>query len=106
MLRLSVTYRTPLHEVMQWPAKHIALLATYLGREPAPEVRIEQGIAQLCALVVNAMRNKESKPAKLSDFLLYHDAFKAPQVELTSDRYSDADRLMLSSLMSLRKTKQ
>lgn len=82
------------------------MLATFLGREPSPEVRIEQGIAQLSALVVNAIRTKESKPAKLVDFLLYHDAFKAPQVELSSDRYSEADRLMLSSFMSLGKHKQ
>lgn len=96
-------YRKPLHEVMTWPAKHIAFLATLLGREPSPEVRIEQGIAQLSALVVNAMRSKESKPAKLVDFLLYHDAFKKPEVELTSDRYSEADRLMLQSLSNIGK---
>lgn len=105
MLRLSVFYREPLHEVMRWPAKHITLLAAYLSREPAPEVRIEQGIAQLCALVVNAMRGKETKPAKLVDFLLYHDAFKAKETE-SSERYSEADRQMLASLMSIGKSKQ
>jgi hypothetical protein len=102
-LRLSVTYRQPLHEVMKWPSRHIALLATFMSREPSPEIRIEQSLAQLSALVANAMRSKETKPAKLTDFLLYHNAFKKPEVELTSDRYSEADRLMLQSLSNLGK---
>lgn len=109
MLRLSVFYRKPLHEVMQWPAKHIALLTTFLGIEPVPEVRIEQSIAQLSALFVNKINQlggSNADPVGMSKFLLYHDAMKPPIVDVESDRYSDADRLMLSSLMSLGKTKQ
>lgn len=105
MLRLSVFYREPLHQVRKWPARDIKLLAEYLSREPVPEVRIEQGIAQVCALIVNSMRSKETQPSKLADFLLYRDAFKPPVIE-TEDRYSEADKLMLASIDGIGKPKK
>lgn len=85
---------------MDWPASHIVLVASYLNKDPAPDERIEYAIAQLCAMFSNANSAKTSAPAKLKDFLLFREVWK-PEVKIDSDRYSEADQMMLASLSSL-----
>lgn len=97
-MRLSILYREPLSSVMGWPISHVHLIAEYLGREPAPDERIEYAIAQNSALFANANRRKDSAPAKLTDFMLFREAWKKPEPE--SGRYSESDKLMLKALMS------
>lgn len=54
----------------------MALLAEFFAKEPDPATRIEIAVAQLTACYVNAHRRKGDQPHKVSDFLLFRDAWK------------------------------
>jgi hypothetical protein len=61
---------------MGWPDWSVRLLAEFLAKEPAPPVRIEASVAQLAAIYANAHRRKGAAPHKVSDFLLFDDAWQ------------------------------
>lgn len=90
---------------MDWPVSHIRLICAYLGTEPSAEERAEYAIAQMTSILVNVNRAKGKPPARLSEFLIFRDAWKKT-VDVNSSRYSAADKLMLTSLMSIGKPRQ
>lgn len=69
-------FKTPIHEVLDWPAWGVALLAEYLAKEPPADERVEIAVAHLAALYVNGHRRKGDPPHPISDFLLFRDAWK------------------------------
>lgn len=81
LCKLAVVFRRPLHEVLDWPAWEAALLAEYLSHEPCGDDRTEIAVAQLAAIYVNAHRQKGAQPRRISDFLLFHDAWKSADEE-------------------------
>lgn len=80
-MRLSILYRRPLSDVLDWPENHVALIAEYMAREPAPDERIEIAVAQLCATYVNAHRKKGAPAHPVVDFLPFRDAWKVDEPE-------------------------
>lgn len=56
-----------------------------MAREPAPDERIEYAVAQLAAMYANAHRGKGKAPHKLSDFMLFRDAWKTEQEATLSE---------------------
>jgi hypothetical protein len=82
---------------MEWPAGDIELLAAYLGKEPAPEERLEFAIASLHADYFNAHRG-DQPAAKLTDYLIFRNAWQAAAEQ--SERYSAVDKSFLRTLMS------
>lgn len=74
---------------MQWPASDIQLLASYLGKLPAVEERIEFSLAQLAAIQVNINRKSGSPSKPIGDFMLFKDVWKHVSKD---SRYSELDR--------------
>ena len=72
----------------------------YLSRQPAPEERIEIGIAHLAAIYTNTHLKPGTPAVKISDFLPYLDAFK---VKVDKTRYSDVDLSILQTLGAVAK---
>lgn len=66
---------------MNWPAWEVALLADFLHKEPSPGDRVEVAIAQITTLYYNMHRKRGTPPYKISDFLLYRDAWKQEEKE-------------------------
>jgi hypothetical protein len=83
---------------MQWPASDVARIAAYLAREPAPEERIEYGLAQLTSSFVNANRARNSPARKVVDFLPFHNAWKGPVLTETGSRYSALDLEIMAAM--------
>lgn len=83
---------------MQWPASDVARIAAYLAREPAPEERIEFGLAQLAAIYVNANRGKSSPARKVVDFMPFHNPWKSSKPAESSGRYSALDLEIMAAL--------
>jgi hypothetical protein len=90
-------YRKPLHEVAQWPAADIGLLESYLARQPAPEERIDIGIAGLRALLVNYLRAPTARTATVRDFLPYFNPWENVAPSANDARYSDLDREVIAA---------
>lgn len=98
MLRLSVMYRRPLHEVRGWPASDIRLLSKYLGKAPAHEDRTETLLAQLLATYINAHQRAGDRPKAPADFMPWRDAWK-PADAGGDGRYSDVDKSFMRALI-------
>lgn len=82
---------------MAWPASHVQLIGEFLRKQTFPETRIEALLARLAHDVHNA----NYKPAlKLQDFFPSNPW--PAQKSADGDRYSDADRQMLSAFMARR----
>lgn len=58
------------------PEWEVRLWATYFSREPGPDERLEYGIANLLSHYVNAHKARGKKSSKISDFLLFQNAWK------------------------------
>lgn len=74
-MRLSLTFKRPIHEVLTWPAWEIRLYANFLRHEPVVEERIEIALAQLSANYATVHRPEGADPARLSDYLMYRDVW-------------------------------
>lgn len=61
------------------------MLSQYLAREPAPDERIEYAVAQLAAMYANAHRGKGKPPYKITDFMLFRNAWKTEQEATLSE---------------------
>jgi len=65
-----------LQDVLGWPAWVVSSLREYLGHEPAPIERLEYAMAQGAAIYVNSNRAKGSPSRKVTDFMLFNNAWK------------------------------
>lgn len=92
LVRLSVLYRVPLQDVLDWPAAHVRLISVFLSKEPSVEERLEFLLARFASSYHNA---NFSPKHELSEFLIARKAWPDPNAE----RYSDADRSVLATLM-------
>lgn len=95
-MRLSVHYRLPLDEVLDWPAEHVRLIGAFLQKEPFAEVRVER----LLAHIAHDLFNANYKPKrKMADYLVV-DPWPKPK---GTSRYSEADQRMMAGLMRRKK---
>lgn len=78
MVRLSLHFGVPVHEVLEWPEWVPALYSEFLSREPAPLEKLEVGLASLASLVFNRTRGQGEEPRGASDFM-QPDPFKSPK---------------------------
>jgi len=88
--------------VARWPDWERDLVESYLARNPAPEERLEFATAHLSSIYVAAHQGRGATAPKLTDFLLFKDAFnQAPRVEM--GRYTETDRSLLEALGAMRR---
>jgi hypothetical protein len=95
-----VLFRRPVREVAKWPAWEVRLLEEFLRREPDPGTRIEYTLAGFAANYFNSHARAGSPRLKLTDFLLFDQAWSKEfdEASFSSDRYSDLDREIFSNL--------
>jgi len=67
----------PAWEMMAWAEK--------LSKEPTPQERTEIVIAYLCSLIYNSKKGKNKPAKKVSDFMLFKDAWKVGKNRYVSD---------------------
>lgn len=67
----------------------------YLARDPAPTERVEVMLAQLTAYFVKANQGKGGGEKKVSDFLLYRNAWP----DESDGRYNETDKQVLAELL-------
>lgn len=102
LCRLAVIFRQRPSEVARWPDWERELVEHYLARNPAPEERLEFAIAHLSSIYVAAHQRRDATAPKLSDFLLFKDAFQsAPRISM--GRYTDTDQSILEALGAMRR---
>lgn len=95
-MRLSLLLRIGLPDLLQWPHWVLQLYAAFLEREPAPEQRLEYGLAQIASIHANSMRAPSSQPRPLTEFLLFAD----PWSESPGDGLTPEERQLMEGLQS------
>lgn len=96
LVRVSLIYRRPLHELMQWPSAHLSMIAKELSARPCSEERIEYALAQLTYYFVESKRAPNSKKLSVSDFILFKEEQEKPK---SNSRYSDVDMSFLQHMI-------
>ena len=85
---MAAQLRTPLHEVMEWPQWSVDLMQTFLSREPPGEDRCEAAVAQQTALWVGSKTPKGKPRSRVSDFMMFRDAWERKMDAATQARYT------------------
>lgn len=86
-------YCVPLHEVVGWPNWVVSSLAEYLSKEPSPIERIEYAVAQGTTIYVNGNRQKGSAPKKITDLMMFANAWDKEEPEGYATPHSFAAEL-------------
>lgn len=76
-MRLSELFHMPVFILeMVLPAWEMIAWAEKLSKEPTPQERTEIVLAYLCSLIYNSKKGKNKPAKKVSDFMLFKDAWK------------------------------
>lgn len=85
-MRLSELFHMPVFMLeMALPAWEMMAWAEKLSKEPTPQERTEIVIAYLCSLIYNSKKGKNKPAKKVSDFMLFKDAWKTEKNRYVSD---------------------
>lgn len=99
---MSFLLRTPLAEILAWPAWHADAYRAFLEREPPPEQRIELILARIGARVFNATRGQGQPAFESTEFLLPRDLWGSinpePAGEAPGGGISPEEMLMIGHL--------
>jgi len=69
-------------EVETYPADEFAEWLASQRIDPTSEERMDLRFAMVCTMIANALRGKNSKPAKMEDFLLFREKHQQTPEEM------------------------
>lgn len=84
-MRIAENLGITLNEALDLPSWEFVSWAEKWSKEPPPLERVEIAIAYLCTLFYNSKKGKSKPAKKISDFMVFRDAWKVAKQQYVSD---------------------